>query len=134
MQKILMRRKAELEVMLVRARGTDFANPRTDVVSMGTKVRVRDLEQPHDETFTILGAWDYDAEKGIISYQSPMAQAMLNRKPGDEAQFEMEGHPRRVRIEGIEAYQPPTPAPAAENPNSAPTPTPEPTVPAQPHG
>ena len=135
MQKILMRRKAELEVMLVRARGTDFANPRTDVVSMGTKVRVRDLEQPHDETFTILGAWDYDFERGIISYQSPMAQALLNRKPGDEAQFEMEGHPRRVRIESIEAYQPPTPAPAPEAlADAAPAAsTPEPAAPAQPH-
>ena len=32
MQKLLMRRKAELETQLVRARGTDFANARTDVV------------------------------------------------------------------------------------------------------
>src|SRR5258708_18058312 len=32
MQKLLMRRKAELEVQLVRARATDFANPRTEVV------------------------------------------------------------------------------------------------------
>jgi hypothetical protein len=39
MQKILMRRKGELESQLVRARGTDFANPRTDVVSIGTRSR-----------------------------------------------------------------------------------------------
>ena len=39
MQKILIRRKSELEAQLVRARGTDFANPRTDVVSIGTEVR-----------------------------------------------------------------------------------------------
>jgi transcription elongation factor GreA-like protein len=37
MQKMLMRRKGELETQLVRARGTDFANPRTDVVSLGTR-------------------------------------------------------------------------------------------------
>src|SRR5213595_24133 len=43
MQKILMRRKHELESQLVRARGTDFANPRTDAVSIGTIVRSTDL-------------------------------------------------------------------------------------------
>jgi transcription elongation factor GreA len=141
MQKILMRRKAELEVMLVRARGTDFANPRTDVVSMGTRVRLRDLDQPHDETFTILGAWDYDAERGTISYQSPMAQALLNRKPGDEVRYEMEGHPRHVRIESIEPYQPPAatatpgqPAPGSAEgaPPSSPS-APPPQAPMQPH-
>src|SRR5213595_2597529 len=31
MQKILMRRKVELEGQLIRARGTDFANAKTDV-------------------------------------------------------------------------------------------------------
>ena len=71
MQKLLMRRKAELETQLVRARGTDFANPRTDVVSIGTIVRATDLEANQPEQFTILGAWDSDPEKGIVSYLSP---------------------------------------------------------------
>ena len=44
MQKLLLRRKAELEVQLVRARGTDFANPRTDVAGIGTIVHATDLE------------------------------------------------------------------------------------------
>lgn len=120
MQKILLRRKAELELMLVRARGTDFANPRTDVVSIGTRIRVNDLEHPHEETFTVLGAWDYDPDRGVISYQSPMAQAMLNHKPGDEVEFDMEGHRRRVRILAIEAYQPPA-SPAESSPPPAQT-------------
>ena len=43
MQKLLMRRKADLETQLVRARGTDFAIPRTDVASIGTIVHATDL-------------------------------------------------------------------------------------------
>jgi hypothetical protein len=39
MQKMLMRRKDELETQLTRARGTDFANARTDIVSIGTIVQ-----------------------------------------------------------------------------------------------
>src|SRR5213078_3130072 len=63
MQKLLMRRKGELENQLVRARGTDFANPRTDVVSLGTTVRLTDVATNQAEHFTVLGAWDSDPEK-----------------------------------------------------------------------
>ncbi|HEX4645151.1 MAG TPA: hypothetical protein VH598_06035, partial [Verrucomicrobiae bacterium] len=63
MQKLLMRRKHELEAQLVRARGTDYLNAKTDVVGIGTVVRVTDLNANHAETFTILGAWDSDPEK-----------------------------------------------------------------------
>jgi transcription elongation GreA/GreB family factor len=110
MQKLLMRRKGELETQLVRARGTDFANPRTDVVSLGTTVRLTDLSNNHAETFSLLGAWDSEPEKGIISYLTPVAQAILNHKPGDEVEFELEGARKRWRIESIEAYRQAVPA------------------------
>src|SRR5213595_2495975 len=80
MQKLLLKTKSELESQLVRARGTDFASPRTDVVSMGTIVRAIDLQTNEPESFSILGAWDSDPDKGIVSYLSPMAQSLLNRK------------------------------------------------------
>src|SRR3989441_3049861 len=105
MQKLLMRRKAELESQLVRARGTDFATARTDVASIGSVVRATDLEANQAEQFTILGAWDSDPEKGVVSYMSPVAQALLNRKVGDEVEFEVHGAKRRHRIESIEAYR-----------------------------
>jgi transcription elongation factor GreA len=108
MQKILMRRKSELEQMLNRARGTDFANPRTDVVSIGTKVQVIDPESQNAEQFTILGAWDGDPEKGLISYLTPIGQALLNKKPGEEVEMELEGSKRKFRVTGIEVYVPPS--------------------------
>src|SRR3954467_1758544 len=73
MQKILMRRKSELEQQLVRARGTDFANARTDVVSIGTTVRLIEVAGQQPEMFIVLGAWDSDPEQGIVSYLSPVA-------------------------------------------------------------
>ncbi len=107
MQKLLMRRKGELEIQLVRARGTDFANARTDVVSIGTRVRVTELDAQHEETFQILGAFDSEPEKGIISYLSPVAQALLNHAVGDEVEFEMHGARKRYRINAIEAWKTP---------------------------
>ena len=105
MQKILMRQKSELEAQIVRARGSDFSNARTDVVSIGTRVSVLDLDSKSPEQFTILGAWDSDPEKHVISYLAPVAQTLLNKKPGDEVELETEGGKRRYRIEAIEQAQ-----------------------------
>jgi transcription elongation factor GreA-like protein/transcription elongation GreA/GreB family factor len=106
MQKILMRRKSELESQIVRARGTDFANPRTDVVSIGTEVKVTDLESQNAERFVIAGAWDSNPEKGVISYLTPVAQALLNRKPLEEVEVPGDDAKRRYRIDSITAYTP----------------------------
>ncbi len=105
MQKLLMRRKGELEAQLVRSRGTDFLNPRTDLVSIGCKVHVTDLNTQHAETYALLGAWDFDAEKHVISYLSPIAQSLLNCKVGEEIEFEMDGAKKRYRLESIEPYK-----------------------------
>ncbi|HUR47398.1 MAG TPA: GreA/GreB family elongation factor, partial [Candidatus Saccharimonadales bacterium] len=105
MQKILMRRKSELESMLVRARGSDFANPKTDVVSIGTRVRATDPATQHVETYDILGAWDSDPEKGTISYLTPVAQAFINHKVGEEVEIESDGQKRKMRIDSIEAVK-----------------------------
>jgi transcription elongation GreA/GreB family factor len=105
MQKILMRRKEELEAQMMRARGTDFSNAKTDAVNIGTVVGATDLATNQHENFTILGAWDSDPDKGIISYLTPIGQALLNRKVGDEVEFELHGTKRRHRIESIAAAQ-----------------------------
>ncbi len=106
MQKILMRQKSELETQLVRARGTDFANVKTDAVGIGTKVGVTDLNTKQSETFNVLGAWDSEPEQGIISYLTPVAQALLNKKLGEEVELELEGATKRFRIDSIAAARP----------------------------
>jgi len=105
MQKILMRQKEDLEAALTRARGQDFVNAKTDVVGPGTVVLATDLTTNQSETFTVLGAWDSDPDKGIISYLTPIAMALVNRKVGDEVEFELHGSKRRHRIEKIEAWK-----------------------------
>jgi transcription elongation GreA/GreB family factor len=113
MQKILMRQKEDLEVALNRARGQDFANASTEVVGPGTVVLATDLATNQPETFTILGAWDSDPEKGVISYLTPVAMSLLNRKVGDEVEFDLHGGKHRHRIEKIAAWKTATPdAPA----------------------
>src|SRR5881394_810161 len=83
MQAVLMRRKSELEQMLHRARGTDFSNADTSQVSIGTIVVLRDVESAQEEPYTILGAWDGDPDRHIISYQTAIGQALLGKKRGE---------------------------------------------------
>src|SRR6185436_18474965 len=97
----------------VRARGTDFSAAKDDAVCMGTRVRVTDLEANHPETFSILGAWDSDPEKGVVSYLTPLAQALIGKKVGEEVEFDMDGTKKRYRIEAIELCAPQAPPPSS---------------------
>ena len=84
MQAVLVRRRAELEQMLHRARGTSFENPDTSRVSIGTVVTLREEKSGKEETYTILGAWDGDPDRHIISYQTAIGQALLGHSKGEK--------------------------------------------------
>lgn len=102
MQRLLMRRRAELEVLLGRATPTDFNDVKTDTVQPGTTVTVTELAANRSQTYHILGAWDSDPARNIISYPAALAQVLLNKKPGDEVAAEGETGPFRLRIDRIE--------------------------------
>ena len=71
-----------------------------------------DLETNQPESFTVLGAWDSEPDKGVVSYLSPIAQSLLNRKVGDQVEFEIHGVRHQHRIERIEAVNTAPPASA----------------------
>lgn len=110
MQRVLQRRKAELERDLGRARGTDWANVRTDVAGPGTVLHVTEVTSGTKERFYLLGAWDGDPDKNMLSYLTPFAKIFLGQPVGAEVSFSSEGKASRYRIDGITAY---VPAPAA---------------------
>ncbi len=101
-QKFLMKRKAELERDLLRAKGTDFANVNTDVVTIGTRIDMTNLDTQATESYAILGAWDSAPDENVMSYLTPMAQAVINHKSGDEVEFEMGSQKQRYRIDSID--------------------------------
>src|SRR5205814_7681532 len=90
MQTVLMRRKAEVEQMLHNARGTSFENADASRVSIGMVVRLRDLGSNKEETYTILGAWDGDPDRNIISYQTAIGQALLGHEIGESVSLNSE--------------------------------------------
>ena len=101
MQKLLMTRKTELEIELAKARAADFSDSDPASVCIGTVVHVTEVGRRTQETFTILGAWDSDPDRGIISYLSPLAQQLIHRKPGDEVVLEQHGG-KKLQVNRIE--------------------------------
>lgn len=106
-QAVLQRMQGELQRDLDRAQGTDFANVNASTVGIGTEVDIEDLTSGEKETYTILGAWDGDVEKNIISYLSEAAKALIGKSVGDEIELPSEdvNVKRQVKIQDIRAYQ-----------------------------
>jgi transcription elongation GreA/GreB family factor len=111
MQSVLMRRKVELEQMLHNARGTSFEKPDTSRVSIGTIVTVRDAETHKQEIYTILGAWDGDPDRHIISYQTAIGQALLGHKIGEIISLNTERGAAQFAILSIQPAPPDQTAP-----------------------
>ncbi|MFM8618912.1 MAG: GreA/GreB family elongation factor [Opitutaceae bacterium] len=82
-QSVLMAQKAQLERDLARARVTDFKDASVDQVGVGAVVEVRNAASGAATTYTILGAWDGDPDRHIISYKTALGAALVGRKVGD---------------------------------------------------
>ena len=114
MQSVLMRRKVELEQMLHNARGTSFENPDTARVSIGTVVKLQNVGTNEEQIYTILGAWDGDPERHVISYQTAIGQALLGHEVGETISLNTDHGTADFTIASIAAAPPDqtTPAPA----------------------
>lgn len=105
-QRVLMKRQGDWERDLKLAQPTDFANPDTTKVSIGTVVSLEPVDAGSPLTYTVLGAWDSDPDNGIIAYLSERGLAILDKKIGDEVEFPLgTGGTERYRITGVRAWK-----------------------------
>jgi transcription elongation factor GreA len=109
-QQVLMAQKTLLERDLGRARVTDFKDASTEQVSAGTIVEVRNETNSSTITYTILGAWDGDPEKHIISYKTALGAALLGRKQGERVRVKLGGNDEEYSILKIVRYADTIPA------------------------
>lgn len=89
----LMAKVKRLRDEIARARTVAASDVDTSEVSVGCRVRL-DNGAGNVVEYSILGPWDADTDRGVISYLSPFAQLLLGRKPGDG--IEMDGQPFRI--------------------------------------
>jgi transcription elongation GreA/GreB family factor len=98
-----MAQKTLLERDLGRARVSDFKDASAEQVGAGTIVEVRNAGGT-STTYTILGAWDGDPEKHIISYKTALGAALLGKKPGDTVKVKAGGNEEEYTIVNISRY------------------------------
>ena len=60
-------------------------------ISFGTEVILHDRLADRDVTYTILGQWESDPERGILNFKTPLGMKLLNKSVGDELDFSING-------------------------------------------
>ncbi|MFW5883060.1 MAG: GreA/GreB family elongation factor [Verrucomicrobiota bacterium] len=103
-QDTLLARKSRLEVDLARARITDFADAPADKAGIGTVVDVVEGSTGTPRTYAILGAWDSDPERNIVSYKTPLGQALLGKSAGDSVTTKIAGEEETWTIKGTHRW------------------------------
>ena len=73
----------KLETMIRRAVIIDESSIDVNVVTIGSIVKVKDLEFEQDDEYTIVGSAEADPYDGKISNESPVGKALLGRRTGD---------------------------------------------------
>lgn len=72
-----------------------------DKVTLLSKVCLTNLDTNQKMTYTIVSPHEMDLKSGKISLKSPMGQALLGKKPGDEVTVHAPAATFRLRIDSI---------------------------------
>lgn len=72
-----------------------------DRVKIGSRVSVL-TQDGKPETFTIVGVAEADPSQGKISHQSPVGQALLGKRVGDEVEVKVPAGTLRFTVTGID--------------------------------
>lgn len=86
-QSFIEGRILELEDITSRADVIDIAQMNGEKnVRFGATVVLADEDTDEEKTFQIVGEFEADVDKGLLSITSPIARALLNRKSGDSVE------------------------------------------------
>jgi transcription elongation factor GreA len=84
-----------IEAILATAVVIETARPGGSI-GLGSKVVVRD--EFGEATYSLVGPAEADIARGLISLESPLGSALMNRKVGETVTFETPGGPRSATV------------------------------------
>ena len=79
----------ELEIILANARVIEETGPH-EIVEVGAKVTIKE-NGSEQEVYTVVGRAEADPRKGRISNESPLGQALMDHRAGDEVEVKAPG-------------------------------------------
>jgi transcription elongation factor GreA len=103
-QAMLEARISQLEDKLRSATVVDEKSIEKDIVSVGSRVRVKDQKSGKSVAYQIVGSAEADPAEHKVSNESPVGQALLGHKRGDVVTVAVPRGPnRKLKITKIEA-------------------------------
>ncbi len=102
-QAMLEHKIAQLEERLLNARVIDPNEVPKDVVSIGTKVKLRDMETKKSVEYVIVGSAEANPAESRLSNESPVGKAIIGHKKGDVVEVAAPRGTLTFKILGIEA-------------------------------
>jgi len=100
-QGLMEARIAELTDIVGRAQVVDPSTLAHERVSFGSTVILSDQASGEEVKYTIVGSMEAEPENGLISFQSPMARALIGKEEGDEVEVTLPGGKKKFDIEEI---------------------------------
>ena len=76
-----------------------------DTISLGKHVKIREVGSSEVDEYTILGEGETDIDKGIISYQSPLAKALIYHNKGDVVEAQLPVGIKKYEILEIDFFE-----------------------------
>ena len=100
----LYSRIAEIKVLIDNAEivdNIDHDAPK-DTVTLGSIVKVRDIEDDYEETYEIVGAQEANPREGRISDDSPVGRALRGHRAGEQVTVEAPAGNLKFEIVSVE--------------------------------
>ena len=101
----LERRIGELNNDLTTVRIMTMDDVLPGMIGFGTKVTLHDNAEGKDIVYTFMGRWESDPENGIIDFNAPLGQKLVNHKEGEDVKFEINGRAYDLTVVKIEPVQ-----------------------------
>jgi len=104
-QATYMAKLGQLQERFIHARVIRRQDLPEETVTLGKKVAIKDISSGEEEVYTILGEGETDLEKGIISYQSPIAKALINHRQDDEVEVQLPRGIKKYKVLSVDFFE-----------------------------
>ncbi|MFI5367411.1 MAG: transcription elongation factor GreA, partial [Spirochaetia bacterium] len=75
---------------------------KADRIAFGTRVRLHNRKTDQPEEYVILGPWESNPSRNVISYLSPLGMALWDHRPGEELKFTINQNEFHYSVDSIE--------------------------------
>ena len=97
-QAIIEAKITQLEAMLKVVEVVDTDELSTDIVGVGSKVRILDMDMGEEEEYQIVGSAEADPMENRISDESPMGEGLIGGRINEEIDIEVPAGMMRLKI------------------------------------